>query len=72
MGALIKAANEAKIPFVSAFSVDVPAITADIGANGVSDGAILAAEMKSAINYKGHIVLFNWNVLPTLRDRTPA
>lgn len=70
MGAVIKAANEAKIPFVSAFSGDVPGVTADIGANGVSDGAILAAEMKSAINYKGHMVLFNWNVLPTLRDRT--
>lgn len=53
MGAVIKAANEAKIPSVSAFSGDVPGITADIGANGVSDGAILAAEMKSAINYKG-------------------
>ena len=70
MGAVIKAANAAKIPFVSAFSGDVPGVTADIGANGVMDGAIVANEMKSAIDYKGHVVLFNWNVLPTLRDRT--
>jgi ABC-type sugar transport system substrate-binding protein len=70
MGAVIKAANEAKVPFVSAFSGDVPGVTADIGAAGAVDGVIVANEMKSQINYKGHVVLFNWNVLPTLRDRT--
>lgn len=70
MGAVIKAANEAKVPFVSAFSGDVPGVTADIGASGAVDGVLLANEMKSLINYKGHVVLFNWNVLPTLRDRT--
>ena len=70
MGAVIKAANAAKIPFVSAFSGDVPGVTADIGANGVMDGAIVGNEMKSAVDYKGHVVLFNWNVLPALRDRT--
>ena len=70
MSAVIKAANDAKVPFVSAFSGDVPGITADIGASGAVDGVLVANEMKSAINYKGHVVLFNWNVLPTLRDRT--
>lgn len=70
MGAVIKAANDAKVPFVSAFSGDVPGVTADIGASGAVDGVLLANEMKSAIDYKGHVVLFNWNVLPTLRDRT--
>lgn len=70
MGAVIKAAREAKIPFVSAFSGDVPGVTADIGAAGAVDGVIVANEMKSRLDYKGHVVLFNWNVLPTLRDRT--
>lgn len=70
MGAVIKAANTAKIPFVSAFSGDVPGVTADIGASGAVDGVIVGNEMKSALDYKGHVVLFNWNVLPTLRDRT--
>ncbi|MCA3130492.1 MAG: sugar ABC transporter substrate-binding protein [Betaproteobacteria bacterium] len=70
MGAVIKAANAASIPFVSAFSGDVPGVTADIGASGAVDGVIVGNEMKSSLDYKGHVVLFNWNVLPTLRDRT--
>ena len=69
MGAVIKAANAANIPFVSAFSGDVPGITADVGANGVVDGAITATELKSLVNNKGHIVKLNWTVLPVLRDR---
>lgn len=69
MAAVIKAANAAKIPFVSAFSGDVPGITADIGANGVVDGALTATELKSQINNKGHVVKLNWTVLPVLRDR---
>ena len=69
MGAVIKAANAANIPFVSAFSGDVPGITADIGANGVVDGALTATELKSLVNNKGHIVKLNWTVLPVLRDR---
>lgn len=70
MGGVIKAANDVKVPFVSLFSGDAPGITADIGASGTIDGVVLANEMKSAINHKGHVVLFNWNTLATLRDRT--
>ena len=70
MGSVIKAASDAKVPFVSAFSGDVPGITADIGASGAIDGVLVGNEMKSAINYKDHVVLFNWNMLATLRDRT--
>ena len=69
MSAVIKAANAANIPFISTFSGDVPGITADIGANGVVDGALTATELKSAINNKGHIVKLNWTVLPVLNDR---
>jgi ABC-type sugar transport system substrate-binding protein len=69
MAAVIKAANAAKIPFISTFSGDVPGITADIGANGVVDGALTATELKSALNNKGHVVKLNWNVLPVLHDR---
>ena len=69
MGAVIKAANAANIPFVSTFSGDVPGITADISANGVVDGALTATELKSLVNNKGHIVKLNWNVLPVLHDR---
>lgn len=69
MAAVIKAANAAKIPFVSTFSGDVAGITADIGANGVVDGALTATELKSQINNRGHVVKLNWNVLPVLHDR---
>lgn len=69
MMGVVKAANEAKIPFVSAFSGDVPGITADISASGFVDGAITGSALKSALNNKGHIVKFNWTVLPVLRDR---
>lgn len=69
MGAVIKAANAAKVPFVSAFSGDVPGITADVSANGVVDGALTATELKSSLNNKGHIIKLNWNVLPVLHDR---
>jgi len=69
MGAVIKAANAANIPFISTFSGDVPGITADIAANGVVDGAITATELKSLVNNKGQIVKLNWTVLPVLRDR---
>ena len=69
MSAVIKAANDAKIPFVSTFSGDVQGIVADIGANGVVDGALTATELKSQLNNKGHVVKLNWQVLPVLHDR---
>lgn len=69
MGAVIKAANTAKVPFISTFSGDVPGIVADIGANGVVDGALTATELKSLLNNQGHVVKLNWNVLPVLHDR---
>lgn len=69
LGAAIKAANAGKVPFVSTFSGDVPGIVADIGANGVVDGALTATELKSLLNNKGHVVKLNWRVLPVLNDR---
>ena len=69
LGAAIKAANAGKVPFVSTFSGDVPGIVADIGANGVVDGALTATELKSLLNNTGHVVKLNWRVLPVLNDR---
>ncbi len=69
LGAAIKSANAAKVPFVSTFSGDVPGIVADIGANGVVDGALTATELKSQLNNQGHVVKMNWRVLPVLQDR---
>lgn len=69
LGAAIRAANAAKVPFVSTFSGDVPGIVADIGANGVVDGALTATELKSQLDNKGHVVKLNWRVLPVLNDR---
>lgn len=69
LGAVIKAANTAHIPFVSIASGDVPGITADIGPSGVVQGALIGNEVRSAIDLKGRVVLVNWNVLPILRER---
>lgn len=69
MGQTIRTADSAKVPFVSTFSGDVPGIVADIGTNGVIEGALSAAQLKSMLNNKGHVIKFNWTVLPVLRDR---
>jgi ABC-type sugar transport system substrate-binding protein len=69
MGAVIKKANEAKIPFVSTFSGLVPGITADIGSNNTADGVIATTEMLGRLEGRGHVVKLNWNVLPALRER---
>jgi ribose transport system substrate-binding protein len=69
LGPVIKAANAAHIPFVSMFSGDVSGITADIGASGVLQGALIGGELRSAIDLKGRVLYINWNVLPTLRER---
>lgn len=70
MTGVVKNANEAGVAFVSTFSGFVPGITADIGTNSVVDGAIATLETLNRTGRQGHIVFFNWNVLPALRDRT--
>ena len=67
---VIKAAKAANIPFVSMFSGDVPGISADIGASGVVQGALLAGVLRDKIDLKGKVAIVNWNVLPVLRERT--
>lgn len=69
MSAVIAYANEKGVPFVSTFSGLVPGIVADIGSNNTVDGAIAATELVGRIEGQGHIVKFNWNVLPALRER---
>lgn len=70
MTGVVKNANEAGVIFVSMFSGFVPGITADIGTNSVVDGAVVTLETLNRTGRQGHIVFFNWNVLPALRDRT--
>lgn len=69
MTAVIKYANEKKIPFVSTFSGLVPGITADIGSNNTVDGAIAATELVGRIQGRGHVIKMNWTVLPALKER---
>lgn len=69
MSGVIARANEAGVPFVSTFSGLTPGITADIGSNNTADGVIAATELLGRIEGRGHIVKFNWNVLPALRER---
>jgi ABC-type sugar transport system substrate-binding protein len=70
MTGVVKNANEAGTIFVSTFSGYVPGITADIGTNSIVDGAVATLELLNRTGRQGHIVFFNWNVLPALRDRT--
>jgi ribose transport system substrate-binding protein len=67
---VIKAANGANIPFISMFSGDVPGITADVGASGVVEGAIVGGALRDRIGLKGTVALVNWNVNSILRERT--
>jgi ABC-type sugar transport system substrate-binding protein len=67
---VIKAANAAHIPFVSMFSGDVPGITADVGASGVVEGAVVGGALRDQIGLKGKVALVNWNVNSILRERT--
>lgn len=69
MTAVIKYANEKKIPFVSTFSGLVPGIVADIGSNNTVDGAIAATELVGRIEGRGHVIKMNWTVLPALKER---
>ncbi len=69
MTAVINRAAEAGIPFVSTFSGLAPGIVADIGSNNTADGVIAATEMLGRLEGQGHVVKFNWNVLPALRER---
>ncbi|MFM2280586.1 MAG: hypothetical protein RLZZ444_2817 [Pseudomonadota bacterium] len=69
MTAVIKYANEKKVPFVSTFSGLVPGITADIGSNNTVDGAIAATELVGRIQGRGHVIKMNWTVLPALKER---
>ncbi len=69
MSAVIARANEAGVPFTSTFSGLVPGIVADIGSNNTADAAIAALELVGRIDGQGHVVKFNWNVLPALRER---
>lgn len=69
MSAVIKYANEKKIPFVSTFSGLAPGIVADIGSNNTVDGAIAATELVGRIEGRGHVVMMNWTVLPALKER---
>ncbi|MFN6979429.1 MAG: sugar ABC transporter substrate-binding protein, partial [Gemmobacter sp.] len=57
------------VPFVSTFSGLAPGIVADIGSNNTADGVIAATEMIGRLEGRGHVVKFNWNVLPALRER---
>lgn len=70
LGAVIKAANAANIPFVSMYGGLVPGITADIAASGVVQGALLGSEVRAAIGLEGKVVLVNRLVLPVSRERT--
>ncbi len=70
MTGVVKNANEAGTIFVSTFSGYVPGVTADIGTNSIVDGAVATLEVLNRTGRQGHIVFFNWNVLPALRDRT--
>lgn len=67
---VIKAAKAANIPYVSLFSGDAVGITADVGASGVVQGALVGGELRSAIGLKGKVAVVTWNVLPILRERT--
>jgi ribose transport system substrate-binding protein len=67
---VIKAANAANIPFVSMFSGDEPGITADVGASGVVEGAVVGGALRDRIDLKGKVALVNWNVNAILRERT--
>jgi ABC-type sugar transport system substrate-binding protein len=69
MTAVIKKANEAHIPFVSTFSGLVPGVTADIGSNNVVDGVVAATELVGRLAGEGHVLKFNWTVLPATHDR---
>jgi ABC-type sugar transport system substrate-binding protein len=69
MTAVIKYANEKKIPFVSTFSGLAPGIVADIGSNNTVDGAIAATELVGRIEGRGHVIKMNWVVLPALKER---
>ncbi|WP_323035622.1 sugar ABC transporter substrate-binding protein [Pararhodobacter sp.] len=69
MSAVIAYANNAGVPFTSTFSGLVPGIVADIGSNNTADAAIAALELVGRIDGQGHVVKFNWNVLPALRER---
>jgi ribose transport system substrate-binding protein len=69
MSGVIKHANEAHVPFVSAFSGLVPGITAEIGSNNTADGVIATTEMIGRLSGIGHVVKMNWTVLPALRER---
>lgn len=69
MSAVIAYANEHDVPFTSTFSGLVPGIVADIGSNNTADAAIAALELVGRIDGQGHVIKFNWNVLPALRER---
>lgn len=69
MTQVIEYAASKGVPFVSTFSGLAPGITADIGSNNTADGVIAATEMIGRLEGRGHVVKFNWNVLPALRER---
>ncbi len=72
LATVIKAANQAGVPYVSMFSGNAPGIAADIGVSGAVQGALIGDEIRAAIGLKGKVVVINWNVLPILRERERA
>lgn len=73
MGAVIKAANAANIPFVSVFGgANVDGVAAEVATNEFMNGALTATELVNRLGGKGRILKLNWTVLQALRDRDAA